>query len=271
MKTLSSPLSLISCLCITLLLAGCAQTSLNHEKSGFGFAQLYNTPTLPIPAPPLQSSTTDAVRWGALAYTDGIAVLNDPETAILLGIGIANNYATAQEAQEAAMRICESDGIAGCKSITSFQSQCLALSYDHLNLVYSWSIAATKDEAEQHAQLLCEQQIHNNACKSFGIICPASAGNSIPQSFAQTNPEDTALLVHNLAVFSRNIAVLRDQHISQEELSQNFSGGEEASGEAVLNALYLQQIKMVYGPFKNYSPDQIYRTQMFSLLYDMLH
>lgn len=255
--------------CVTFLLSGCAQTSLQGEKSGFGFAQTYESQTLPIPEPPLPSSATDSARWGAMAYTDSMAALNDPEMPFLVGIGIVSNYATAQEAQEAAMLICESDGIAGCKSRVSFQSQCLALTYDYINLAYAWSVATTKDKAEHQAQELCEQQAGENACKPFGTVCPNLAGNSVQEPFAQTHPEDAALLAHNLAVFARNTAILRDQGISREELSQKFEGGDEGSGEAALNVLYLQEIKVVYGPFKNFSPEEIYRIQMFSHLYGM--
>ena len=261
----------LSSLCMMFLLTGCAQTSLQGEKSGFGFAQAYNSPTLPMPAPPLQSSATDGAKWGAMAYTDNITVLNDPEIPFLLGIGIVDNYATAQEAQEAAMLICESDGIAGCKPRVSFQSQCLALAYDHTNLVYAWHVATTKDEADQQAQQVCEQQVDDNACKPFGTVCPAPAGSPVQAPFTQTHPADAALLAHNLAVFARHVAILRDQGISREELSQKYEDGDEDSGEAALNVLYLQEIQMVYGPFRDFSPENIYRTQMFSHLYDMSH
>ncbi|MGL4666912.1 MAG: DUF4189 domain-containing protein [Saezia sp.] len=268
-NTLSSCFLLMST-CAILFLTGCAQTSLRGEKSGWGTAQIYNETTLAMPIFPGKRTPSNENKWAALAYTDQLAVLNAPEMAYLLGIGIAQNYATAQEAEAAAMLICEADKIPGCKLKTTFQAQCLALAYDYKNLVYSWSIATTEEDAEKQAMLLCEQQASENACKPFGTICPDLANSTSEAPLAESHPEDAALLAHNLAVFSRNIAVLRDQGISQEEISKKFEHGDEDSGEAALNALYLQQIKIVYGPFKNYSPEQIYRTQMFSILYDML-
>lgn len=270
MRSIYSIRFLLTSLCTVLLLAGCAQTTLKGERNGWGMVQPYNSEALPMPVPPLKSSATDGDTWAAMAYTDQIAVLNDPEMAFLLGIGIAENYATATEAQNAAMHICESDGIPGCQIKAVFQSQCMAIAYDHANLVYSWSINATKEDAENQAIQLCEQQTQNNACKPFGSICPRLAGQPAEEPFTETNPEDAALLAHNLAIFARNAAILRDQGISREDLSKQFEHGDEASGEAALNAFYILQIKLVYGPYKNFSPEQIYRTQMFSTLYEMM-
>lgn len=256
--------------CIALFLTGCAQTSLSRDTSGFAIAQPYASAELPIPVLPQKSDLNTIDLWAALAYSDHVAVINDPTTPLLFGIGIATNYATAQEAENAALQICEADQITGCKTRAVFQKQCLVVAYDKINQSLAWSVEYSADKAEKTAENICKQHSPQNACSTFSIICPGLANAQKEIAFAQSNPQDAALLAHNLAAFAQQAARLRDLGVTHEELLQKLGeNSPQSSEEDIIIALYQQQVDLVYGPLKAFSPEQIYRSQMFSILYSM--
>lgn len=256
--------------CTALFLTGCAQTPPSRDTSGFAIAQPYTSAELPIPALPQKSDLNTIDQWAALAYSDHVAVINDPTTPLLFGIGVATNYATAQEAESAALQICEADQISGCKTRAVFQKQCLVLTYDKINQSFAWSVEHSADKAEKTAENICKQHSPQNACSTFSIICPDLANTHKEIPFAQSNPQDAALLAHNLATFAQQAARLRDLGVTHEELLQKLEDNStQSSEENTLISLYQQQVDLVYGPLRAFSPEQIYRSQMFSILYSM--
>lgn len=260
--------SLSLCLLVCIGITGCVSNSsrtLVGDQEGSHIITEYNQPSLPSLLPPLQSTQSEGDKWGALAYSDTMAVLDDEEMPVIFGFGLARNYATAQEAEQAAMQICENDGIEGCQIRSIFQSQCFASFYAPQVRAYAWAIGATEDQASEKAQILCQTLAPNQSCIAMSSFCPSTADMTLEPPLTSTAPEASAWFAHRFAVYARKAAELRDQGISYEQALEMLSTTQEP-----LDEYLTQQVKIAYGVFRNYSPEQIYRFIMFATLYTLM-
>ena len=262
-KSLS--LCLLACIGITGCASNTSGTIVGIQEGSYILSE-YDLPTLPNLLPPLESSHSEDDKWGALAYSDAMAVLDDEVMPIIFGFGLARNYATAQEAEQAALRICENDGIEGCQIRAVFQRQCFASVYAPQVHAYAWAIDGSENQASEKAQVLCQTLASGQSCISMSTFCPNTADMIIEPPLASTSPEASAWLSHRFAVYALKAAELRDQGISYEQALEILS---ELSQEP-LDEYLTQQVKISYGLLRNYSPEQIYRFIMFATLYTLM-
>lgn len=258
-------ITLAATACISLFIAGCAQTPSTHTQlfgaqSQAGNTQVYTQPTLPMPVMDPQPSATMQAKWGAIASAPGIAALTDPMTSYVLGISSVNNYASRQEAEKAALASCEADGIVGCQVNAVFQGQCYSFAFGHEHRAFAWAIHPEKEQADQQANKLCAQQNEGMACITFSTKCTDPANTLSRESFASSNPELAAKLAHTLAQRGLQDASARDQGTTYEQAKAQYNS-DDIVGEQLVS-----QLQLIYGPFKNYSPEEIYRFFMKSYM-----
>lgn len=159
---------------------GCAQTPapsaqyISEPRSGGGIAALYAQRRLPYglhdvdSATPANDKSADE-SWGAFAMVEPEqvkATIRGRHVAYL-GFGMANHHETRQAAEDAALQMCQADGLEGCAVRYVFQNQSMAFYFSPLNLAYGWAIAATPNRATARATTICEQYSRTGACQLF--------------------------------------------------------------------------------------------------------
>ena len=133
----------------------------------------------------MKTITAIAVTVGGLVMAVGPAVAQNAHGSIAVGntaygesvaYGFAWNYATKDDAREAALNACRTDGGADCAERASFRNGCGALAVDQYGNGGA-KAAMTQDQAEARAVQTCEAS-GGSGCAVVGSQCASPGGEA---------------------------------------------------------------------------------------------
>ncbi|MBK8817027.1 MAG: DUF4189 domain-containing protein [Methylococcaceae bacterium] len=105
------------------------------------------------------------IHWGAIAIDKKKVLVNDKE---LKFMGVSSMKKTMEEAQKAALEMCESDGSNDCEVVESVPNQCLSISIAKDNGM-AYFFAPTVHDSMAISQMKCNQA--HKDCKVAYTAC----------------------------------------------------------------------------------------------------